>query len=147
MALNEKELATYITRELLGKPFKLGADGPDEYDCYGVVRAVLWKGFDLFIPTIQRVELNHHGLARRLMQPEVAEDWIEVPIGRAGDVILMGNVDGRDYHLGLRLKFGNQHMVIHTEEKVGVTLDDIITLPVRGYHKIRYLRHRARFTL
>jgi cell wall-associated NlpC family hydrolase len=145
VALGEKQLAEFVANELLGKPFKLGADGPSAYDCYGVVRVVLWKGFDIWMPTIQRMDINHYGLARRLLEPEVVEDWIEVPNGKNGDVMVMGNVDGRDYHLGLRLRFGNNHMVLHTEEKIGVVLDDIQTLSVRGYHKIRYRRHRTRF--
>lgn len=144
--LAEGKLAEFVTNELLGKPFKHGADGPNAYDCYGIVRAVQWNGFGIWMPTIDRVDINPHGLARRLMDPDTREEWIEVNEGRAkhGDIVVMGNVDGRDYHMGVRLRIGQQVLCIHTDEKTGCVVEDIATLPIKGYHKIRYFRHKSK---
>lgn len=147
--MNEKQIAEYIAGELLGKPHKIGADGPKEYDCYGVTRAVQWRCFDIFMAGVERADVGPHGLARRLLAPEVREEWVEVKNGRHGDIMIMGNIDGRDYHMGVRLRIGQQHVVIHTEYHTdsgtgAVVVEDVSTLSFRGYHKIRYFRHKSR---
>jgi hypothetical protein len=43
----------------IGKPWVAGADGPDAYDCLGLVRAVYRQQFAIDIP---RVDANAHSL-------------------------------------------------------------------------------------
>ena len=40
------------TAEYLGKPWRNGAEGPDAFDCYGLVRAVYWDRYRIQIPAI-----------------------------------------------------------------------------------------------
>lgn len=137
------ELRDFIEGELLGKPYKMGADGPDAYDCYGVVRAVMLKE-GIVLPGIARNDMPHKVLATAMLGCPERVQWVEVEKGGPGDLMVMGNVDGRDYHLAVRLKFGREHFCIHTDEKTGVTIDNIQTLGFRGYHRFRYFRHKSK---
>lgn len=149
-----KRLAGFIANDLLGRPFRMGADGPNEYDCYGAAKAVLARGFDITLPPMKRDEETHtpKELAKRLMDPTIRSEWIEITrnghsshdLGKSGDIMVMGNIDGRSYHLGVRLQFGAQHVVVHADERNGIVVDDVITLPFKGYNKIRYFRHKSR---
>ena len=40
------------TADYLGKPWRNGADGPDAFDCYGLVRAVYRDRYGIEMPVV-----------------------------------------------------------------------------------------------
>lgn len=80
----------------LGKPYRLGGEGPDAYDCRGLVRAVLRDHFGVLVP-----ELPLDGLGELWGQEVRAGRWKPVDVPEHGDpVVLRG---GDDPHIGIWL--------------------------------------------
>ena len=76
-----------IISDLIGKPFKWGARGPDAYDCAGLTEEVLSRYGIIW----QRPSCDCQDPAR-IHESIVAEQslgqWEEVAIDRPGDVVL-----------------------------------------------------------
>jgi hypothetical protein len=89
---------------------------------------------------VQRDGMPHKVLAHNLLSNPARDLWIQVPRGQHGDLMVMGNIDGRDYHLAVRLRFGREFLCLHTDEKTGVLMDELMALGFRGFHKFRYFR-------
>jgi len=81
-----------------GHPFELGADGPDSYDCWGVVRACLRDRFHVDVPALTTLRAQDE--ATQLAEGGV--DWIEISAesARPGDVLRFRGRGG-SVHVGL----------------------------------------------
>lgn len=104
-------------RALIGKPYALGASGPDFFDCYGLARHVLRTLYALNLPADR-----HEQVARR--------DWKRTVIPVEGAVVIMGQ---GDKHIGVWVAGG----VLHAMSGLGVVFDDLHTLHFRGLGRIR----------
>lgn len=145
--MDRTERAQFL-KSLIGKPYAFGANGPDEFDCYGLV-VYLHKhccGADL--PEIDRTGIEEtteaisRAVARNLLRHPDRERWAQLPEGAEGDgdLVVMGNVDGRNYHIGLALFLGRQFVIVHAEYPSGVTYDDRFSLEAKGYNQIHFFR-------
>jgi cell wall-associated NlpC family hydrolase len=128
---------------LLGRPYVVGANGPDAFDCYGLARYVLGEVYGEALPDIERSSNEPRATARAILAHPDRALWtrIEQPID--GALVLMGNVDGRDIHLGVAVADGRQMLVLHTDEPAGVMADDMMGLAVRGFNNIKFFGRRA----
>jgi cell wall-associated NlpC family hydrolase len=128
---------------LLGRPYVVGADGPDAFDCYGLARHVLREVYGEALPAITRATAEPRAVARAILgHPERAR-WERVPQPFDGALVLMGNIQGRDFHLGVAVADGRQMLVLHTDDGPGVIADDLMSLPARGFHNITFFRRKA----
>jgi cell wall-associated NlpC family hydrolase len=138
-----------LFNSLIGRPYQHGADGPEAFDCYGLVRHVLREAYDQDLPIIERstVPATSNAIARAVAthfsRPVERQRWDEVKEPHDGDVALMGNVDGRNFHVGVAVLLGRVFSVLHADEKAGVIVDDVVSLPVKGFHRINYFRRRG----
>jgi cell wall-associated NlpC family hydrolase len=128
---------------LIGRPYAVGADGPDAFDCYGLARHVLREAYGEDLPEIARQTAEPRSVARALLSHPDRARWEKVDKPFDGALVLMGNVDGRDFHLGVAVADGRQMLVLHTDEGPGVMADDLLTLPARGFHNITFFRRKA----
>jgi cell wall-associated NlpC family hydrolase len=106
----------------LGRPFRWGADGPDAFDCYGLVCAVLRDEFGVECPPLvgSRAPMRTHEFAA---QVEAADcPWSPV-LGEPspGDVLAMSvpGPHGDELHVGIVTGPGT---MLHTTSAAGVTL-------------------------
>jgi cell wall-associated NlpC family hydrolase len=125
---------------LIGRPYAVGADGPDCFDYYGLARHVLREVYGQDLPAIARPTAEPRAVARAILAHPERAAWEKVAEPFDGALVLMGNVDGRDFHLGVAVADGRQMLVLHTDEGPGVMADDLLTLPARGFHKITFFR-------
>jgi hypothetical protein len=87
---------THWAAPLIGKPYKSGATGPDEFDCIGLVRYYFKQQFNIELPDYQLVE----GTPRELWAFVKATGWHRVTDGAQDrDIMLMENWAGR--HVGV----------------------------------------------
>jgi len=130
-------------RALIGRPYVVGADGPDAFDCYGLARYVLGEIYGVELPTIAREAAEPRATARAILGHPERVMWERVAPPQDGDLVLMGNVDGRDFHLGVFVADGARRLVLHTDAPTGVVADDWPTLLAKGFHNVRYFRRSA----
>ncbi|MDB5733333.1 MAG: hypothetical protein JWQ03_3228, partial [Variovorax sp.] len=100
---------------LMGKPYVLGASGPDAYDCYGLARAIQQVA-NVDMPQVSRAgdylsTIRTHSEHRRWEQVESPQEW---------DLVLMANVLQRDRHIGVYIRPNVAGTVIHAQEPMGV---------------------------
>lgn len=134
---------------LIGRSYAFGGDGPREFDCYGLVAYVQRHCFNRDLPDIDRsnvaqtTEAVSRKVAHGLLNNPARKLWrrIDDPNAAAeGDIALMGNVDGRNYHIGTAVFLGRNFVVLHAEHPAGVTWDDVPSLRVKGYNRITFFR-------
>ena len=107
---------------LVGKPYILGADGPDAFDCWGLVRYVQERHFGRKLPVINlgkikeqtAITLFKDSVEYRLWR-KLQED--EIPI--EGDCILLSPKNAI-IHCGVVIE-GKR--VLHCIENIGVVLE------------------------
>ena len=133
---NHKEL--HWAYEYLGKPYVEGANGPDSYDCWGLVREVCAKQIDCQMPLIN--------VGRKDNQPAIAKalrGWSKVnPPYVENDVLTMKNAYGR--HVGICIKANGKVMFLHAEvPQVQVTeLNRLSRFGYKGIQGWRYSREQ-----
>lgn len=142
-ARNQNDTATvdFIER-LLACRYVVGGDNPLEgLDCYGLVRTIQSGLFGLALPPIHPDDRDPNAMVGNLARRAEAKQWQDVDYPKAGDIVIMGNVDGRQFHMGVVVFMNSVCCVVHTDSNSGVVVDDIVALPVKGFNQIRYKRH------
>lgn len=107
-------------RAVIGKPYKAGGVGPDDFDCYGLARHVLAGLFHVELPDSR-------------FAPVARQQWRRLKLPCDGALIVMGS-DSK--HVGVYLAGG----VLHALEGVGVIHDDLASLSLRGFGNLRAYR-------
>jgi len=81
-----------------GRPFRRGSDGPDDYDCYGLVRAVLRDVFDASTPTLDGIHTLGTRERLRIALDSSDSPWRECDGSLPGDVLAFRE---RELHVGV----------------------------------------------
>lgn len=129
---------------LIGRPYRIGARGPDEFDCYGLARHVQRELAAVDMPDVAFSDATTRAAAEAMLAHPEREAWAEL----AGqpqdlDLVLMGNVAKRDFHLGTFVVPAIAGIVLHIDQRNGVVADDIPSLQATGFNYLRFFR-RAR---
>lgn len=112
----DSERAEFLGR-LIGRPYLAGASGPEAFDCYGLAAHVLTHVFAVDLPS-------------RAIGPVTAfRAWSLIPGPVDGAIVLMNN--GRGRHIGVWL--APEGGCLHALDGVGVVLDDLAGLALRGF--------------
>lgn len=130
---------------LVGKPYKIGARGPHEFDCYGLARHIQTELAGIDMPDVVFAEASTRAQAEAMLSHPERHSWEEVPEpdARDLDLVLMGNVAKRDFHLGTYVVPVTTGMVIHTDQAVGVCVHDVPALKAIGFNYLRFFRRKA----
>jgi cell wall-associated NlpC family hydrolase len=119
-----------LIRPLLGAPFAWGGRGPEAYDCWGVVAAVL-TGLGRPVPGDW---ISDQAGACRIMEAEVRSPrWRHLLSPITGAVVAMSTRQAI-HHVGIVTPFG----ILTTTEALGVIVAPEGTLRRQGYHRIEY---------
>lgn len=85
-----------LVSDLVGKPYRAGARGPEEYDCFGLV-AEVYRRLGWTIPLEEETETDLFGERAIALEEIPPEEWEEVPIpNEIGDVLLFRAPAARD---------------------------------------------------
>lgn len=131
-----------FVRRLIGLPWKAGAQGPDEFDCWGLARFVQWELFDRDLP-VAGIEpecvTDLRAVMRRIEEHPVRAHWSEIAAPAHGDLVTMAHHQYPS-HIGVYLQF-DLGGVLHCVRDHGVGFDAIPALKLKGFSRLRYYRH------
>lgn len=140
---------------LIGRPYRIGARGPDAFDCYGLARYVQHELGGAEMPEdLGQVVVTTRQQAEAMLSHPERRNWVEITEREARDLdlVLMGNVLGRDFHLGTYLKpvtlGGVLHINTPTRDRYGreltscVVFDDLPSLRQGGFNFLRFFRRQ-----
>ena len=130
---------------LIGKPYRIGARGPDAFDCYGLARHIQLELAAVAMPDVEFREATTRAQAEAMLNHPERSNWYEVPEHEARDLdlVLMGNVAKRDFHLGTFVVPVTAGVVIHTDRDCGVVVHDMPTLRAIGFNFLRFFRRKS----
>lgn len=132
--LEEHYSGLHWAYEYLGKPYVEGANGPDEYDCWGLVREVCKKRIDCDMPLINVGRTDNQEAIT-----EAVKGWEKIlPPYKEYDVLTMKNAFGR--HVGICIKANGKVMFLHAEYP-NVQVLEVDKLSRYGYKDIQGWRY------
>lgn len=126
---------------LLGKPYRLGSQGPDAFDCFGLFREVQATLFDRHIEAVERP-------AREELFPMAIEKskerrrWRKIAAPVHGAAVVLANVFENKRHLGTFLEFERPGRILHTDEKTGVVFERIAMVQSRGFTRLEFFERK-----
>lgn len=129
----------------IGLPFRDKGRGPDAYDCWGLVRAVLAAQFGIDLPDYAGAYTNAHDHASvaAAVDAGLTDGWTTVDDPRAGDLLVIKIAD-RPWHCGLMV---TPDRFLHVPDK-GTScherLDNVIwTRRIEGIYRHLTVEKRA----
>lgn len=129
------ELATLIS-PLLGKRYRPGGTGPDEFDCGGLVQYVQRLVFEReFVAGTAPVDLLP--LTRFIAKHPERRNWRRCERPVHGGLVEMGHND-HAHHIGQYLDLDGGG-VLHAHAKAGVSWDSLLMLRAAGWRGFVYL--------
>lgn len=138
-----------LVESLVGKPYREGADGPDAFDCYGLVRFAMGATGLIALPEINRPQGERpcgEAIGRALAgHPELGA-WRKVGEPEDWDVAVMANVQERRRHIGLCVRLKATLWVIHAQDAPvnRVILDDLPSLQIKGFNHVEFYRRKQK---
>ena len=129
--------------DYIGKPWKGGARGPEEFDCWGLVVDVYKKYLNKKLPTFFNIhpkeKLKVCKTINQTLEPDTAE-WIEIKDDlKSFDVVLMGRTS-QFHHIGLIALIDSDYGVLHCMDNIGVIFSKSLFLKTFKYNHLRYFR-------
>ena len=122
---------------LIGKRYELGADGPDAYDCRGLLLHCQRQYFDKPLPDLPMGHAMRDLFGERL----AAGVWEQVAVPTHGDAALLRG--GDHPHVGIYLVL-DEPGVLHALDGVGVIWSPAHTLRLMGFSRTTYVRFHER---
>ncbi|MBD4208184.1 peptidoglycan endopeptidase [Xanthomonas citri pv. citri] len=119
----------------IGLPWKSGATGPDEYDCWGLLRHIQLQYFGIVLPLI--VVGDESGCRDMFDEKINNREWVPVVTPRHGDGVLLRGGDLPHVGVYLDLDGGG---ILHALEGVGVVFTHARSLPAMGFGRTTYYR-------
>lgn len=134
--MNDKAKAAFING-LLKRPYRLGAAGPDEFDCWGLTRLVQRDVYGRDLPLFEMaVKCGRMAMAAVIAAHPERKRWRQIPRPVDGALISMAQ-QGRGYHLGTFVALDGG-LIVHTLEESGVVADRAVHLRTLGWHSIKW---------
>jgi cell wall-associated NlpC family hydrolase len=133
--LKGSELVIEIARAQLGKPYLLGAEGPNKFDCSGLVYFCFDKA------GLRSLIGNERRRANWYYKWFVAQGLFTTDKSKAqrGDLIVYSpEPDGRVTHIGIWLDTRRQMVISAIRPVVTRHGYNKISVPVRGYLRVQY---------
>ena len=125
--MDEIDVSKYI-----GKGYKENSNGPDFYDCYSLFISIQ-RGLGKNI-----IDFRHDAKSREERKKAIADgkkdpcfEKIEKPLAGCGVILYYNDVP---QHIGVYIGKGK---VIHATYDRGVVIDELRTLKVEGFYKVK----------
>lgn len=129
---------THWATEYIGKPWALGAQGPDAYDCWNFVRTVMRDRFNVAMPDVH-VAQTLESTAGQLETNEERQNWTRILTPREGDVVLLAR-SRLPVHIGICVIANGSLGVLHCVQGAGVMFQRIDKLKFSGWGSLQFYR-------
>ena len=120
---------------LIGRPYCRGACGPDEFDCWGLVRYIFEQIHGIAMPVIAvgPAEADTPDNVAAIKRAAEISGWR--PSDDRGpaehDIVLMSGVDGR--HVGVMVAANGTLLLLHCVEPQGVCAQPLAEMQRAGF--------------
>jgi cell wall-associated NlpC family hydrolase len=128
--MNATEATQYI-----GLPWKFGENGPDAYDCWGLLRHVMMFHFNTYMPEAPIGDAE--GCASMFTENVVSGNWVPIDKPEHGAGVLLRG--GRLPHVGIYLDIDGGG-ILHSLEGWGVIFSRPSSLNGIGFGRASYYR-------
>lgn len=123
-------MTAHWAAHLIGKPYQRGADGPDAFDCWGLVRYAFRTQHGIVLPVVSSMtDVRRTGWAPVEGEP------------RAWDVLVTSGPHGR--HIGVVVAANGGLALLHAIERAGACVTPIEDLQVMGYSRPTLWRQKT----
>ncbi len=136
---------SHWANQYVGLPWENGAEGPDAYNCWGLVREVQRRRFGLDLPAVDVDAADLRAIMREFRDNAEHENWVELGHSdqrQEGDVVLLAHAR-RPSHVGLWVD-ADGGGVLHSVEGAGVVFSTLVSLRHNGWGNLKFYRHRGR---
>lgn len=129
--------------QYLGRPWRPGAEGPDAFDCWGLIRTIYRDRLGIEIPRA--------GVAQGIDElKKVLQEFNASPLyGLFDEVAAPRDLDGalmvqakHPIHVGIYLE-ADGGKIIHCSQRAGVVAQDLSSLAAHGFKVLRWYRPKA----
>lgn len=126
-----------VINGLIGRPYALGAQGPEAFDCYSTARELQLSLFGRDMPAFEMpAEAGRMAMAAAIaVHPERAR-WVEVDAPVDGALVTMAR-QSCGYHLGTFVA-EDGGLIVHALEGTGVVADTVGSLQSVGWRRFRF---------
>jgi cell wall-associated NlpC family hydrolase len=114
--------------DLVGIPYKRGAQGPEAIDCWALVRLACQRIHGTAPPEL-------YGAVAPVVRGASAQGWKPAESPRPGDILVMRTAKG-DRHTGFVLRARNRLEILHAMEG-GSVCQPLSDLPLLGFNHIK----------
>ena len=118
-----------IITSYLGKPWVNGAQGPHEFDCWGLVRYIYKTEKNIDIPFCNVDALKPLEVRHAFKESNEYQNWKEVADQQDFDVVLLSQAS-RPHHVGIWF----QGRLLHSIEGAGVVWQAVNSLKLHGWN-------------
>ncbi len=128
----------HFANKYIGRPWVAGAQGPDSFDCWGLVRFVLLHEYGYNVPPVNINPNNLRDVLSAFHADLAFQAFVEVDKPQDGDVVLMRQAKN-PVHAGIWLDVDGGG-VLHCVREIGVVFQDIASLNLCGWFLHSYYR-------
>jgi len=132
---------THWANTYIGAPWVEGAEGPDAYDCYGLLRTVMQTHYGIEMPVVELDRGNVLAVVRAIRRHEENANWEPLAKPEDGCLVKMFRAGDPD-HVGIWID-ADGGGVLHCNQVDGVAFHGAIDLPMLGWRNIQYYRRRT----
>ena len=135
-------MSAVITRwesDYLGRAWRSGASGPEEFDCWGLVRTVQRDVFGRALPEVDVDALDVRAVVRAFVAHPERARWARVERPSEGDCVLMSHAR-HPSHVGVWLAC-NGGGVLHSLRGSGVVFSSLASLRRERWARIEFYRY------
>lgn len=126
-----------IINGLVGKPYRLGAQGPEAFDCYSTARHLQERLFGRAMPAFAMPGMaGRMAIAAAITAHPERGRWRELAGPADGAIVTLAR-QTCGYHLGTWLA-EDGGLIVHAIEEAGVVADTVATLEAVGWRRFRY---------
>jgi cell wall-associated NlpC family hydrolase len=138
--------ADFLSR-LIGCKYEKNAKGPEKFDCWHLTVHIQRALFNRAVPLVEVPEnANWHWMIEQFKSHSELENWVELlqpanGLVNASDgaVVLMARTK-QPAHCGVYLQ--KEQGIIHADELDGVIFQDVATLKMNSWNRLRYYEPR-----
>jgi hypothetical protein len=129
---------THWAIDLIGKPWVAGQAGPDQFDCWGLVRYVQAKHYGRELPIIAPENYGVMACARMFRDHQERARWVDTITPMDGDVVLLAH-NRHPAHVGHWLNVDGGGL-LHCVQGSGVVFQNLQALKNSGWGNISFYR-------
>lgn len=124
-----------MINSLIGLPYKVGTEGPNFYDCWGLAKKVQKELFSREMPSIKDSPDTLRGLMTFVKDNHARKQWVVSENFPVHGQLVELSKSSNPFHIGVYLEYDGGG-ILHCLEKVGVCYDRIKLMQVTGWRKM-----------